>query len=782
MKKLLSLLLAALMMVCAGSALAGAGDAMILLLNENDDYTNGSIQNLIRVDEKIYLFISGMSQKLKVYDMETGALDEYDMQELEDRMNGLTGEEDPAGEQGTEQEEEAPGISSESILCWFAWKDDIFALVNNMTFEGEGSTLDGGHVRRLILADGKADLEKEDALRLDWTGMTETAGSWQNSRYVGSSGVIGDHLLVITSDDSGNQMLADFDLNSGEMTEQMMPEVNELTVTREGKVLISRYRWDETSEMIIGEYDPESGETEELVRFNLLDGNPSSVVFDAEKDILYFARNGEIFAAPGADLTQAAAVNDCPLNGRTFAELTGDGRILVWDHNAVFLRNTDPSVRSEVTLRIRPYAWGRGLESAVYDFASRRSDIAVVREDYGDESTLLQAMMNRDGRVDVYLMSLDSSVFSALFDRGFLTDLSGSAKLTGELDRMYPFVKDALSKDGKLLAIPLSCSGEGLGYNAEVLEKLGLSEEDLPKTWEALPDFLQEIAGRFQGSEFRPFEFYSARSDFLINIVNQVLTQYSMVREDAPLNAEITRKILDRIQKMDFDALGMMTEEEIEQLEQENRYEEMGANKEALLSVYAEYAISSWSTYTPLRMAVEEGEEPVLPVSMTVAFINPYSEHPEEAMAFLECLIDHLDNETKYALDPGMNEPVRFQNHEEEKKTLQKWLDSARLSLEKAEDEEDREKWEGIVSDYEKALEDFDRTNWAISPEAIRSYRERAAWLRPLKWDFYRMLSSAEGGDQYWDLLNGFARGEKSTAELLSFIDKKVQMMRMEGN
>ena len=95
---------------------------------------------------------------------------------------------------------------------------------------------------------------------------------------------------------------------------------------------------------------------------------------------------------------------------------------------------------------------------------------------------------------------------------------------------------------------------------------------------------------------------------------------------------------------------------------------------------------------------------------------------------------------------------------------------------------EDREKWEGIVSDYEKALEDFDRTNWAISPEAIRSYRERAAWLRPLKWDFYRMLSSAEGGDQYWDLLNGFARGEKSTAELLSFIDKKVQMMRMEGN
>ncbi len=44
------------------------------------------------------------------------------------------------------------------------------------------------------------------------------------------------------------------------------------------------------------------------------------------------------------------------------------------------------------------------------------------------------------------------------------------------------------------------------------------------------------------------------------------------------------------------------------------------------------------------------------------------------------------------------------------------------------------------------------------------------------------MMKDEKSAEAFWSMLDGFARGEVSAAELLDSIDSKVQMMRLEGN
>jgi len=493
-------------------------------------------------------------------------------------------------------------------------------------------------------------------------------------------------------------------------------------------------------------------------------------------------RAGEIYAAPEGQIAQAVPVNDCPVSSQTFAQMMPNGQILAWAHFGAFLRNTDPALRSSVSLRIRPFTWTQAMDTATFDFTAEHSDIAVIKEENGDESTLLQAMMNRDSSVDIYAIKMDSNVFSALYDRGFLMDLSGDAALTEFAGKMYPFVREALSRDGKLVAVPVDLSGTTLGYKKEGLEAAGLTEADLPKTWKELPDFLAKLPSLLEGKKVRAFSLFEEKSEVKNLLIRMLLAQYALAFPGEPVNTPEMRELLDRLQKVDYEALGLMTPEEIEIAF--SNFETMGETNPQLFETYCQIPLETYlSDSQALTLTLEGVESPVLPLSMTVAFVNPFTEHPEEAMAYLESLCGHLETVTLYSLDPSQNEPRRSPNHEEQKKNLEKWLKTAQQSLEKEEDEDERANWEEIVKTYQEMLDKFDEENWLISPKGIAMYRERAEYIHPERWNYFFVLSTAsEGADQFQETLQGYLEGTRSGGDLLSLIDKKVQMMRMEGN
>ena len=784
MRKFLSGILAFVMLCLSfGASMAGEGDRMIPLSSENAGDSSPSLNQALVAGGKLYLYMTEPNWGLEEVDVSTGERASWDMTELYENVMGFTssGSAEEAAEYG-EDERKALSVNGDAHGL-FVWRNELFLLTSyTYNYGTEGSVLDGGHVRKIEMADGKAAMASEDVITLDWSGMRTNIGSQAYSRHVNGIVCSGDNLYLMTRDESGNMELNIFDLTTGYMTDQVIPQMNDIAAAPDGKVLISQYTGDR-NELVFSVYDPDSGSQEELARFDVSEDQIANFAWNPESDTIYYSRNGEIYLAPNRDPAQAQAVNDCPASDKDFSIQTDNEQLIIWSSDGAWIRNTDPAKRSAVTLRIRPFVENSSLESVCNRFVSEHSDISIILENEGNESALLAGMMNHDSEADVFLISSASSAWSAVSNRGFTVDLSEKETLVAEVGKMYPWARDAAERDGKLAAVPLSIGGSAIGYSPEALKTLGMTKDDLPRSWDGFLDFLETLPEKLAGTGVRPFELYTYRGELQRLLVNLVLTQYGAEHDGEDFNTGALQKLLNRLQRLDYDALEVLTEEELSNSMAD--YQELGGDRRGLFSTGAGFEISEFNWSTPMIFSMEEGKDPMGPVTLTLAFINPYSAHPEEAALFLETLLQRLDTTARYELYPDLNEPVRYPDYEENRRSLAQWLEKAKESLETAiegEMEEDIETWQEIVDAYEEALA-YSDSSWMLSPEAITAYRDLAPYLRPKTWDFYSALSdSAEDYGQYNQLVDGFFEGISSSPELLAFIDRKVMMMRLEGD
>ena len=96
---------------------------------------------------------------------------------------------------------------------------------------------------------------------------------------------------------------------------------------------------------------------------------------------------------------------------------------------------------------------------------------------------------------------------------------------------------------------------------------------------------------------------------------------------------------------------------------------------------------------------------------------------------------------------------------------------------------ETKEIWAQTVEDYEKSLADIDHSYWMVAPDAIAAYQSRIPYLRVQTDDLgTAMYVSQSEGSSYYQLVDNIANDQATVEELLTAIDKKVQMMRLEGN
>lgn len=106
--------------------------------------------------------------------------------------------------------------------------------------------------------------------------------------------------------------------------------------------------------------------------------------------------------------------------------------------------------------------------------------------------SVLQARLNGDDAPDLY--TLHSNNIGVYNKAGNLADLSGEA-LSGKI---YDSVKETVSVDGKVLAVPIESQAWGVLYNKEIFEECGL------KAPETLDD-LKEICNVLEEKGYTPF-------------------------------------------------------------------------------------------------------------------------------------------------------------------------------------------------------------------------------------------------------------------------------------
>ena len=146
-------------------------------------------------------------------------------------------------------------------------------------------------------------------------------------------------------------------------------------------------------------------------------------------------------------------------------------------------------------------------------------------------------------------------------------------------------------------------------------------------------------------------------------------------------------------------------------------------------------------------------------------------------MEFIDELTDNLTSATRYCVDPSLSEPIRGQWNEEYLADTQKMLDDLKADLATAEPA-DQQMIEENIRDMEENLEYFDTYGWDVSPREIEWYRAHAENLSLAKVNW---LYSDDSGEA-WELMNQYREGQISGPDMLAAIDKKVQMMLLEGN
>ena len=646
---------------------------------------------------------------------------------------------------------------------------------------GDAGVVDSLLVELCIAEDGTPSfggvIDLGDALTVDYgDGYTgerdlQQSCSMNGILYGLSYGDNGRELLALDLEDAGVEVI-ELDTDN---------EVNGLTPFSEGKLLLVTTRYGESVEAELMLYDLAE---ESLTSLGALpcDGwsAPAGIAYDEARGMIYYELGGSVWrmAVSEDGLGEPQEFGDMPLDVYTdsSAVVLGDLYILA-SYDGVVGRDVTAEKMPDEKLRIVNRAYINEIKTAYYDFTDAHPEYMVSISDSTSTDTLLQDMMNRSPDVDIYTLSLTDSAFTALMNRGFLSELSSSDTLSAEVGAMYDSIQNAVMKDGELYAVPMYLYANCLTINEKLLtEKLGYTQEQMPKTWAEVFGLIADLAAMHKLEEYPEVSLLGPgyiESDVKSNFFAMMMNSY-YVWLDAD-EANLTRAggvlegLCEAFEAIDWSAFGLPTE-----------YEENGeweyVEENILFSndnVQPGYYRSE--SFEPLLLSIADGEAPMISTEISVAFVNPFSTHREAAIEYLELTFSKIDKTTRIALMPGENEPILSPWYEENLKYYDETIADyeAQLADEKL-DEENRDMLEQSLADMKQWREEYEKKGqWQVSAEDIERYREYAQYLVPMR--------SAIWNDGGYSQISQYMDGAITAKQLCSEMEKTLQMQRLEG-
>ena len=646
---------------------------------------------------------------------------------------------------------------------------------------GDAGVVDSLLVELCIAEDGTPSfggvIDLGDALTVDYgDGYTgerdlQQSCSMNGILYGLSYGDNGRELLALDLEDAGVEVI-ELDTDN---------EVNGLTPFSEGKLLLVTTRYGESVEAELMLYDLAE---ESLTSLGALpcDGwsAPAGIAYDEARGMIYYELGGSVWrmAVSEDGLGEPQEFGDMPLDVYTdsSAVVLGDLYILA-SYDGVVGRDVTAEKMPDEKLRIVNRAYINEIKTAYYDFTDAHPEYMVSISDSTSTDTLLQDMMNRSPDVDIYTLSLTDSAFTALMNRGFLSELSSSNTLSAEVGAMYDSIQNAVMKDGELYAVPMYLYANCLMINRKLLtEKLGYTEEQMPKTWTDVFGLIADLAATRKLEEYPEVSLLGpgytendVKSNFFAMMMNSYYVWLDADEANLTRAGGVLEGLCEAFEAIDWSAFGLPTE-----------YEENGeweyVEENILFSndnVQPGYYRSE--SFEPLLLSIADGEPPMISTEISVAFVNPFSTHREAAIEYLELTFSKIDKTTRIALMPGENEPILSPWYEENLKYYDETIADyeAQLADEKL-DEENRDMLEQSLADMKQWREEYEKKGqWQVSAEDIERYREYAQYLVPMR--------SAIWNDGGYSQISQYMDGAITAKQLCSEMEKTLQMQRLEG-
>lgn len=402
---------------------------------------------------------------------------------------------------------------------------------------------------------------------------------------------------------------------------------------------------------------------------------------------------------------------------------------------------------------------------------------------YFDAEKLMQDMITQNNAYDIYWIDVSTGCLSVLMQKGYYVPLDASSTLVCAMDAMDPNLTALLKQDGHYAAFPKTATAHMLCINTKAMEEFDLTEEDLPRTFS---EFLPWLAAQYEKSQDLGRVVWDTQRSLRHSAFTLLLNMYikqcekdhvapDFISHDFPdLLGQIDQYFMDTTP---LAAPRMVNGElELPLLSQQD----MGD----MLSVS-----NGW---IPLPLVLSEGLDPMYDIQLQVYLINPFSEHQDAALAYLETVNSYLNMEKAVAcLEPAKiytkaetsmllsDTPIapverpeyaaEYATYEEERNRLIASLDS--LEPQALKDAQLK------IKDINSSLGFLEQLRWYVSPKDI----ERMESYRPFFHVSGEATFFASVTDPISTYTSQYVDGIISTQEMLQLLQRLARMVQLES-
>ncbi|MDL2206959.1 ABC transporter substrate-binding protein, partial [Eubacteriales bacterium OttesenSCG-928-N13] len=410
--------------------------------------------------------------------------------------------------------------------------------------------------------------------------------------------------------------------------------------------------------------DPRDGSTQPL--FEMSSSDDYGIEYDAETDTIYYLSSGELYAsiALGKPEVRSYLPLSNTWNGSPTALLPG-GLYVVSSDNKTIVRNTDPAYKQGGALRIN----GLYYDMVANKFQEEYPDVPLVMTpDYYPTSEAYTSNMTSDAACDLYVLDLTGDIAETLAAKGYLGDLSTSETLRDAIAKMYPDISDALLRDGKLIAFPQRYEAHTYGYAPKTFEKVGLTEQDVPKTFAQLMQFIdrweQELSAQFpEITLFNDQEDMVFKNTLFHEIMSTYVSQLRKNNQPIEFDTPVFKSLLEQLNKTDFSGFKQPDPDEEEgggTVIVSTRGDEDFVPT-ALFTQYSTVTLNDYilnDGYETMPLSLSDDEPASIRGWLNAFVLNPNSKNIEQAMQFLEYYVNNMSGANKTNLMPDLKEKV----------------------------------------------------------------------------------------------------------------------------
>ena len=750
MKRWLSLILAAALLLTAVPALAVQGDA-IIARNGQDGFDDYAMMLCVIGDE---VWIEGQ-RGAYVYNAASGEMAAYSWDDA--TLAAMKGE----------NRDENGAQKFTYTTAWFAYQDAAYALLLSYSYGGEGET--GNYqaaLARVRIQDGRASFEESGAV--DWKGLSDEL---DEGVYLSNTAVVNDTLCCVAQS-RGNEVVIFLPLNGSAPRVVYLGDVwpSGMTIWN-GDILIVQNM--DTAQYAVLPFDGDAlGAWQNLPDAEGAQGGNVSGVVQYGDELIYLS--GNTLMAFNPETGAAREVANIPVDsGYTSAFVTESGVYVTGTFSGVALRALNREGESGEMLTVNDSDNGGEAQNAIVRFMNEQgAEVATVQQD-----DILTALLTKSTAFDVALLSThyNGGDLRAILSRGWARPIESEA-LAEYVSGMYPAVSSALMKDGKALGVPFSVDVTVPGVSVGALKALGLTIDDVPTSWPELIDWLNNL---IPTATVPLVDDYDSAEGLREMFVRAILETYWLELDAGTVDGYDTdelRAALAAVERLDAEGLSGLTTGYVDEADLiSGLMEEEDVAVNPLFTAYALAGVNGMTyqddyTEIPLYVSISSDLPKRAPLEGYVAVINPYSEHIELATRFLETLAETDGLPSRATLRPDLNETVRSADYERYTSEYDKKIARLEEELKTAEGNA-KDVIEQDLADARQTRADMENWYWIVSAQSLERYRDSDAGV---------VLDLETGDYSFYKVIDQYCGGQINMDDFIAALQKKLEMRRME--